>query len=221
MPERRHYGQLCGLAVGLDVVGERWTMLILRDLMLGPARFNELLEGLPGIGPSLLTSRLRVLTEHGVIRQEVVNGDGRGRVYVLTEVGEAFRAPLLGLATWGLKVISDADVEDAVVKASWAQLAVEALMQGRRVAGKITENYLFEIDEAHFHVAVIDGNPALTPGTTDQWAMRMQTDASTFVKLGARLVSPVEAVQSQALTLDGSAEAIERCADLLGMRDAG
>lgn len=214
---KRQYGQLCGLAVGLDIIGERWTLLVLRELMVAPARFNELADSLPGMGATLLTHRLRSLVEQGLVRQDSVLGDARGRVYSLTDVGEGLRAPLLGLAKWGLNMVTADDVEDAVVKSSWARLAVEGLIQGRRLPRTVTETYQFEIDQSSFHVKVTRGIPRLADGTAPQWSMRMRTDASTFVQVGARIVAPDAAIASGDLALDGPAEAILRCATLLGM----
>src|SRR5688500_15485784 len=102
MAVKRDYGQFCGLAGGLNVIGERWTLLVVRELLIGPARFNDIMDNLAGIGPNLLADRLRTLVAHGVVEQASVPGDGRGKLYRLTALGEELRAPVLGLAKWGL-----------------------------------------------------------------------------------------------------------------------
>src|SRR5688572_32363812 len=95
---RRNYGQYCGLASALDVVGERWTLLIIRELLLGPRRYGELLAELPGIGTNLLAERLKSLVEMGVLTKPVSRDQG----YELTELGRQLREPVLMLARWGM-----------------------------------------------------------------------------------------------------------------------
>ncbi|WP_309239820.1 helix-turn-helix domain-containing protein [Actinomadura sp. J1-007] len=97
---RRIYGQYCGLAGALDLVGERWTLLIVRELLVGPCRYNQLQSNLPGIGTNLLAERLRFLTEAGLVRQRGREGS-KVRLYELTEQGEGLREPVLALARWG------------------------------------------------------------------------------------------------------------------------
>jgi DNA-binding HxlR family transcriptional regulator len=96
----RTYDQHCSLALALDVVGDRWALLIIRDLLLGPRRFGELLEGLPGIGTDILTVRLRDLEGAGLVsrRQE-----GRASWYQLTEEGRALQPAMRELAIWGVR----------------------------------------------------------------------------------------------------------------------
>ena len=99
---RRTYGQLCGIAAALDILGERWTLLVIRELLLGPQRFNELLANLDGMGPNLLSDRLHSLSDQGVIESIPVPGDQRARSYQLTPLGEQLREPVLLLGRWGM-----------------------------------------------------------------------------------------------------------------------
>lgn len=96
----RTYDQHCSLALALDVVGDRWALLIIRDLLLGPRRFGELLEGLPGIGTDILTARLREMESAGLVsrRQE-----GRASWYQLTDEGRALQPAMRELAIWGVR----------------------------------------------------------------------------------------------------------------------
>ena len=90
----KRYGQRCPAAIALDVVGERWTPLIVRELMLGPKRFTDLADGLPGIGTNVLTTRLAGLQEHGVVEKRTLPRPTPVAVYTLTEAGRAL-APVL------------------------------------------------------------------------------------------------------------------------------
>lgn len=102
-PFRRTYDQYCGVARALDVLGERWTLLIVRDLLPGPRRFGQLSEQIPGISSDLLTARLRMLQAHGVVERVETGGVGGGVTYSLTDAGQQLR-PLIGeLATIGLR----------------------------------------------------------------------------------------------------------------------
>jgi DNA-binding HxlR family transcriptional regulator len=95
------YGQACPVAKALDVVGERWTLLIVRDLLQGPARFQDLRAQLAGIPPKLLSDRLRVLEEEGVIAREMYSEHPPRASYALTERGRGLALIVGALATWG------------------------------------------------------------------------------------------------------------------------
>jgi len=99
--DRKCYRQVCPVARALDVVGDRWTLLILRELLGAPARFNELEVGLPGIAKNLLTTRLRLLEEDGVVRRISSHGAVH---YALTEHGAAIRPIIEQLGFWGTKL---------------------------------------------------------------------------------------------------------------------
>jgi DNA-binding HxlR family transcriptional regulator len=88
------YGQYCPLAVGLDVVGDIWALLVVRELLVGAARWAELIDGIPGIDPDVLADRLTTLVAHGVVERRTAG-------YRLTPVGERLREPVLELASWG------------------------------------------------------------------------------------------------------------------------
>lgn len=101
----RSYNQLCGLAYALDVVGERWTLLIIRELIAGPRRFKDLLDGLPGISTNLLTERLKELEENRLLRRRVLPPPAGSTVYELTAIGRALEKTLLELGKWGRQFV--------------------------------------------------------------------------------------------------------------------
>src|SRR4051794_13460717 len=123
---RRSYNQYCGLAAALDVLGERWTLLIIRELMIQPRRYRDLVADLPGIGTNLLAERLKFLVDEGLVRQCDIDGTKR-QAYELTETGHALRPIVLGLARWGMDFVGDLSSE-YTVRPSWAFLAVEAML---------------------------------------------------------------------------------------------
>ncbi len=212
---RRNYRQYCGLAAALEVVGGRWTLLIVRELLLGPKRYGELLVALPGIGTNLLAERLKSLVERGVLRR-VKSASAREQGYELTELGEQLRAPVLELARLGLAFVGPPS-DDQVVRPQWAFLAVQALMEPER-AGQIDEAYEFHVDDAVFHIRVDGGVPRGIQGPFDGTpAVSVTTDSATFVEIGAKRLSPFEAVASGRLKLSGSPDAIMRFSILLGL----
>ena len=93
--------QLCGIATALDVIGDRWTPLVLRDLLLGPLRFGDLVEGLPGIGTNTLTARLKHVEAAGVVHRRLLPLPERATVYELTDYGRELEPILLALGRWG------------------------------------------------------------------------------------------------------------------------
>jgi DNA-binding HxlR family transcriptional regulator len=120
----KSYGQYCAIARGLDVVGERWSLLIVRELLGGPRRYGELADGLPGIASNLLAERLRHLVGAGVIEHR---GDGR---YELTAWGEGLREPLYALARWSAPVVMAKPVGDDSFRAAWLAHPVAVIFEG-------------------------------------------------------------------------------------------
>jgi DNA-binding HxlR family transcriptional regulator len=108
---RREYGQPCSLAGALDRVGERWSLLIVRELLLGPLRFSELARSVGGAPTDVLTKRLRDLEETGVVCRRELGPPASGAVYELTETGKQLERPLLELGRWGLNFQRVEDVE--------------------------------------------------------------------------------------------------------------
>ncbi len=104
MPTTRSYGDACGIGRALDVVGERWALHIVRELLLGPQRFSDLRGALPNASSNVVTDRLRELEGHGVIRRRKMAPPAGSRVYELTEWGRQIEPVLLALGGWGLRV---------------------------------------------------------------------------------------------------------------------
>jgi DNA-binding HxlR family transcriptional regulator len=101
MAGKRTYGDPCGIARALDVIGERWALLVVRELLLGPKRFTDLRAGLPHLGPDVLSQRLRDLEHAGVVRRATLPPPAGSRVYELTEWGAGLEPVVLGLGRWG------------------------------------------------------------------------------------------------------------------------
>jgi DNA-binding HxlR family transcriptional regulator len=213
--KRRTYDQECGLAHALDIVGERWTLLIVRQLLARPRRYHELLEALPGIGTNLLADRLSFLADAGLI--EPIQPGRRTAGYALTPLGHTLREPILGLARFGLRVAAGRPRNpDAVARPDWAALAIEAMIDPARATDR-DEIYQFDIDGERFHVEVRDARPTVRPGAANLPTVVVRTDAETFFELGMRRLDPIESLVSGAVQVDGAAAAVPRCLRLLGL----
>src|SRR6478735_2564104 len=110
----RGYGQFCGLAKALDLIGGRWALLIVRDLLTGPKRFSELQEGLPGVPSNVLTARLRELEDAGIVLRRAAERPGGGVVYDLTDFGRELEQPLIRLGFWGARAMGPKHLGDYV-----------------------------------------------------------------------------------------------------------
>lgn len=128
----RDYGQYCGLARALDVVGDRWNLLIVRELLIGPARFGELRDGLSGIATNLLTNRLRDLEAAGVVQRQL-SGDSNAIIYALTDWGAQLREPINGLIRWSTPLMVRGPEGDEF-RPDGLLVALPALFSGRMPA---------------------------------------------------------------------------------------
>ncbi len=125
----RSYGQLCGLALALDVIGDRWSMLIIRELLVRPegARYTDLRDGLPGVATNLLADRLRDLESAGVIRRESPRPPVATPVIRLTELGQGLRPTVEALAVWGGEQVPGAN-GDGEFRSRWLIIPIEAML---------------------------------------------------------------------------------------------
>ena len=124
----RRYGQYCGLARSLEIVGDRWNLLIVRQLLIAPARYRDLVAGLPGIATNLLADRLRELESAGVVERRL--GDGSTVEYALTAWGAELREPIEGLIRWSTPLMVRGPEGDTF-RHEWLTLAIPALLAAR------------------------------------------------------------------------------------------
>jgi DNA-binding HxlR family transcriptional regulator len=131
----RSYGQYCGLARALDVVGDRWNLLIVRQLLMAPARYRELVDGLPGIATNLLTDRLRDLETAGVVERRLAE-EGNAIAYALTPWGAQLREPIEGLIRWSTPLMTRGPGGDHF-RADWLVLPLSTLLADRTAARRL------------------------------------------------------------------------------------
>lgn len=208
---KRSYDQYCGLAHALDLVGERWTLLIVRELLTGPKRYSDLLERLPGIGTNLLADRLKFLQESGVVE--------KSHVYRLTAYGRRLEGPVIELARWGLESIGEPD-EDDYYSGSWSILAMHAVFREEAAEG-LGEEYEYRVGDDIFHAEVRDGQLNTSDGPADEPAFILETDVDTFRDIVTGDVDTEEGISSGRVRFEGSRAALHRSAELFGIGQVG
>lgn len=130
MTERKSYGQFCGLARSLDRVGDRWTLLIVRELLLGDRTFRDLQGSLRGISPSLLTKRLTELVDDGLVVRNQAPRRSKSVEYGLTDAGRTLEPVIVELIRWGSRWMLRGPGDDQI-DPRWSPLALRALLEGQ------------------------------------------------------------------------------------------
>jgi DNA-binding HxlR family transcriptional regulator/putative sterol carrier protein len=185
---RRTYGQYCGLAQALDLVGERWTLLIVRELLMGPKRYTDLREALPGIASNLLADRIGHLEAIGLVRRERLPPPAPATVYELTERGRGLETAIVELGRWGGLALGEPEPGQDFRASSFA-LGMRATFRPRLAAG-IAVDYEFRIDDEVFSFHVESGEALARQGSAASPKLVVEADAETFLGLlGGRLSS--------------------------------
>ena len=208
----RDYGQYCGLARALDLVGERWGLLIVRDLLCGPLRFGELQSGLVGIPSNVLTNRLKELEAGGVIERVLLAAPARGTAYALTEAGRSLEATLVALGRWGATRLGDPRPGEVVTAGSFA-MALRTTF--RPEAARAGDGVAYEVRMGDVVVGAIvqDLAVTVTVGALDDPDVVVETGPAIKAVMAGDL-TPDEAVAGGAVTITGSKRAWRRFPDL-------
>lgn len=191
-------------------------MLIVRELLTGPKRFKDLLEGLPGIGTNLLAGRLKDLEGYGVVRRATLPPPAASRVYELTELGRSLEPVVMGLAQWGLEFLGASREEDDRQPA-WAMVALRSVLKAE-ATGETRESYEFRVDDEVFHVWVANGETEVRQGSAPDPDLVVHSDTQTLLAVAAGRMEPAEAVASGAVGMEGDLDTRERCMKMLGAR---
>ncbi|HXV93264.1 MAG TPA: winged helix-turn-helix transcriptional regulator [Pseudonocardia sp.] len=179
MAGQRSYDDPCGVARALDAVGERWALLLVRELLLGPKRFTDLASGLPGISQNVLSQRLRELEGSGMVRRRRLGPPAGARVYELTERGQELEPVLLALARWGSRAPT----------ASSRGLSVDALALALRTtfepeaAGTLAVRLDLRLGDDRLRAEVGEGRFRIARGEADGPDAAIETDPATLRSL--------------------------------------
>lgn len=202
------YRQYCALARALDVAGDRWTLLIVRELRPGPRRFVDLVDGLPGISRRLLVDRLRDLERDGVVRHRELPPPSARHVYELTDDGRDLAAAVAPLAAWGAKRLGER-VSDEAFRARWAGVGL-ALLADLDAAEGVYETYQFVVGDVAFHLVVDDGSVDVRDGQAEDPAVVVTTDEETWGDIAFGKTTPKAAARAGRLASEGDRSARKR-----------
>jgi DNA-binding HxlR family transcriptional regulator len=204
MSGKRTYGDSCGIARALDVIGERWALLVVRDLLLGPKRFTDLRDGLPKVGPDILTQRLRELADAGLVGRRKLDPPAGAWVYELTDRGRELEPVILALGRWGAAAPFP-EGEPPLGPDSMA-LALKTVFESAKAGRGAT--YELELDGQPFTVRVGGGELALERGRAPEADARIATDPQTLTKLLWRGLELAEAERSGTVSVVGDRRAV-------------
>ena len=180
MATLRTYGDGCGMAHALDLVGERWALLVVRELLLGPKRFTDLRAGLPNASPNVLSQRLRELEQATVVRRRKLPPPAGSSVYELTEWGRELETVLQTLGLWAMR--SPSFPRGAPVGTDSVMLAMRTFFDAEAATG-LDARFELRLGDDTFHVAVADGRMELGRGPVRAPDAVVETDAGTLASL--------------------------------------
>jgi len=207
MPEHR-YQQYCALARALDVAGDRWTLLIVRELAPGPRRFTDLVDGLPGISRKLLTERLRTLERDSLVARQELPPPAARQVYALTDDGRDLAHAMAPLIAWGARRLGERRPTESF-RARWPAVGMAALAD-REAAKGVSETYQYVVGGSAFHFTVDDASIRLHDGRAQDPAVVLTTDEETWADIASGKISASSAAAKGAMTVAGDPQAVKR-----------
>jgi DNA-binding HxlR family transcriptional regulator len=201
----RSYGQYCAAAKALDAVGDRWTLLVIRELLTGPKRYTDLRGGLPGIPTDLLAARLRDLEADGLIERKVLPPPAAARVYALTDDGSALEPVLIALASWGVRRLPAE--QDGEFRSYWLTLSLRSMFTPAAVPrDALTVDFLVDGDclRARLHQGTLSFEQRPT-GPAD---VVVSGDPAAVARLGTNHADRVAVIAEGRVTVQGDPDAI-------------
>jgi DNA-binding HxlR family transcriptional regulator len=188
----RSYDQYCGLARALDVVGSRWNLLIVRELLVGPARYGQLQAGLPRIATNLLAERLRQLEEAGVVQRQL-DPDSNGVVYALTPWGSELRGAIAALVSWSTPLMVSGPGGDSF-RAHWLVVALESMLDGKRTEVPATVGV--EVDGTTVTVRLDEAGARVTLDGDGQPGTVLRAEPSVVLGLASGMLTIEQAISA-------------------------
>jgi DNA-binding HxlR family transcriptional regulator/putative sterol carrier protein len=206
MTTMRTYDDACAAAHALDLIGERWALLVVRELLLGPKRFTDLRVGLPGASPNVLAQRLRELERAGVVQRRKLPPPAASRVYELTDWGEELEPVITQLGRWGAR--SPLRPRDAGLSVDSLILSFRTMFDPRAADG-LRASYELRLGEHRFRVVVDDGRFEVVRGAADRPEAVIETSSATLAALVYEDRDLAEALHSGEVKIEGDESAVE------------
>jgi DNA-binding HxlR family transcriptional regulator len=209
----KRYDQYCPVVHALELVGERWALLIVRELLHGPKRYTDLADGLPGIGTNILAGRLRELEAEGVVRKRKLPPPAASTVYELTEYGAELEEVIYALARWGARSLGPPGPDDELYP-EWGLNAFAALFNPEAARG-LTETYVIRVEDDVFTARIEGGHMRALVGAVEDPDLDARMDMETFFCLASGELDPRHAAAEGRVEFDGEPETLARCFNVL------
>jgi DNA-binding HxlR family transcriptional regulator len=213
------YTQFCALARAAEIIGERWTLLIIRELLLGPTRFGDLAARLDAVSPALLTARLNALVENGVVQRALLPAPFNAQVYELTETGRAIQPAIRELIRWGGRFLFPMR-EDDIFEPDWVLLALDAI--ARRTPTpvcRITLRVPHPKGSASFVIAGGPSGTRIAKGELAEGAL-IEARFDRFLQILAKQVPLDVAVANRQVTIEGNERTLRKLPQLFELATA-
>lgn len=207
----RTYGQFCGLARALEIVGERWVVLIVRDLLVGPRRFTDLHRGLPRIPTNVLAARLKELEGAGVVRRRILPRPAGSVIYELTEFGAELEDVVVRLGRWGAKLLDEPRPDEIITEDSMI-MAMRSTFHPEAARG-LHAGYELHLGDIVIHARVDDGRLEAAGGPLPKPSLIIEAGPA-IKELMAGAISPAEAIENGSVRLTGGAGLLTRFAQI-------
>jgi DNA-binding HxlR family transcriptional regulator len=214
------YNQFCALARAAEIIGERWTLLIIRELLLNPMRFGDLGARLDGISPALLTARLDALVESGIVRRATLPAPFKAQVYELTEIGRAMQPAIRELIRWGGRFLFPLREGDRF-EPDWALLALDAI--ARRTPTPVCRIGLRVPHQDRPASFVVQGGPEgtrIAKGDHPPGGAMIEARFDVLLQILTRQVPLDAAVAKRQARIEGSARTLRKLPDLFDLATA-
>ena len=203
----RTYCDGCAAAHALDIIGERWALLVVRELLLGPKRFTDLRAGLPAVSPNVLAQRLRELERAGVLRRRKLPPPAASKVYELTEWGMELEPVIVRLGRWGAR--SPSKPRDAALGVDSLVLSFRTMFAPHAAEG-LRASYELRLGEDVFVAVVDDGRFEIARGSAEKPDATIETDAATLAALVYEGRDLAEALRAGEVKIEGDEAAVKR-----------
>jgi DNA-binding HxlR family transcriptional regulator len=214
VPTGRRYDDPCGIARALDVIGDRWALLVVRELIFGPKRFVQLRGGLHGVSPNVLSQRLRDLEEAGIVRRDVLDPPASVAVYELTGRGRALEPVLLELGRWGSR---EPVTTAGELSAAALLLALETVFDP---AAAFDATFALRVDGDWYQVRIAGGSIDISRSRAGRPTVTIETDGTTLRSVAFGREPVAEAERDGRLTVTGDRRAAERFARMFAVPGA-
>lgn len=212
----KRYAQFCPVAHALELVGERWSLLVVRELLGGPKRYTDLASALPKIGTNILAARLRDLEQNGIVAKRRLPPPAAANVYELTPYGEELREPVYALGRWGARSLAPPGPDDSFAP-GWLRNAVEATCKDWE--GKARGTFDLRVGDERVIVHFTDGEPVAEADSTETADVVIETDPATLFCMASREQSIKEAIDANLVRIEGKRADAERFLSLFSFED--